>query len=103
MRQTGGLAAETASWPGLQGNVGGNSSPSVASGQALAPWTALGASGRAVSSRNQFREKQGGKRAAALQCLCLISSLSECEDMRESLWGKNGGTSARSLGISAVT
>lgn len=48
VRQTGGLAAETASWPGLQGNVDGNSFPSVASGQALAPWTALGASGRAV-------------------------------------------------------
>lgn len=100
MRQTGGLAAETASWPGLQGDVGGNSFPSVASGQALVPWTTLGASGRAVSGRNQLREEQGGKRGAALQCLCLISSLSGCEDMRESLWG---GTSARSFAISAVT
>lgn len=83
MRQTGGLAAETASWPGLQSNVGGNSFPSVASGQALASCTGLGASGRVVFCRNQFREEQGGKRGTALQCFCLISSLSGCEDMRE--------------------
>lgn len=102
-RQTGGLSAETTSWPGLQGNIGGNSFPSVASGQALAPRTALGAPGRAGFGRDQFREKRGGKRGAALRCFCLISSLSGCEDTREGSWGKHGGTSARSFGIPALT
>lgn len=103
-RQTGGLSAEATSWPGLRGNSGGNSFPSVAPGQALAPRTALGAPGRAGFGRDQFREEQGGKTGAALRCFCLISSLSGYEDARQGSSGKHGGTSsARSFGVLALT
>lgn len=56
MRQTGGLSAEATSWPGLRGNIGGNSFPSVVSGQVLAPQTGLGALGRAGFGRHLLRE-----------------------------------------------